>query len=404
MRFFFLFYFHLPSPSSHSLDSDSFTISPQSYNIRPIEQVIPATEHSIVFPKGGKLIFPDSQDANGVVPQAAAWNETFVVPNCGKGSATPDIWIKPRDADRIRPVDRFLQGNYITFASWFTGNYGHFLHDHLPLIAWLREILHPTVKLLLLYHARHEEILEALDPFFVADRIEWIQRRELVQIIGGHFTVLRFEQTPHRTIQTVESLGRWLNEVHPGKRLIGSSRKVIYYSRGGSADTHHGRIVEESHEADVIALIQTKMEENKRPEELIIFNGQKDGETMKIRDQLELFRSASTVIGPHGSGLANVLWMDSNTASASNANAKSTSCSDGPKVLEFLLGPDSAQVHPPCRECRGVPFTRTYYHLFSTIPWVSYNHLLYASNSTVATTYVHLRALGIALDDMWGRK
>ena len=383
--------------------SDSVAISSKSHDLRSIEQVKPTTEYDVVvFPKGGKIIFPYSRDSNDIVPQGAAWNDTFVVPNRGKGSTTPDVWIEPKDTDRFRPVDRILQGNYITFVSWFSGNYGHFLHDHLPVIAWLREILHPTVKLLLLHHPRHEEILKTLDPLFVADRIEWIKRRELVQIRGGKFAVLRFEQTPHRTIQTVESLGRWLNEAQPSKMPLDSSRKIVYYSRGGSADTHHGRVVEESHEADIIALIRAKMEENKRPEELVLFNGQKDRKTMAIRDQFELFRNASTVIGPHGSGLANVLWMDPNTISTSNIT--STNCREGPKILEFLLGPDSAQVHPPCRECKGIPFTRTYYHLFSTIPWVNYNHLLFASNSTAATTYIHLRALAIALDDMWGQK
>lgn len=351
----------------------------------------------VVLSEGAKLLFPFDDD-EGPFPQASAWNEKFVVPNI----STQTIWIDPDDADKDRPADRFLHGNYVTFISWFTGNYGHFLHDHLPVIAWLREYLDPDVKFLLLYHPRHEEILNTVDPTFVRERVEWVQRHELLQINDGTLTVMA-AATPYRNIRPIESLGRWLNDARPATHDT-SKGTIIYYTRGGSSDTQHGRVVEPNHEANIIAAIRAKMAKYNRPEELVIFNGQENGATMAIERQFQLFRSASTVIGPHGSGLANVVWMDASSTPTTKESADrtpSTTCTKRPRILEFLLGPDSAQVHPPCEECEGIPFSRTYYHLFSTIPWVEYNHLLYAGNSTEATTYIDLTALDLALEDMW---
>lgn len=357
----------------------------------------------VVLSKGGKLVF-SNKDTEGNIPQAAAWNETFAVPSNNDSQTFPNVWIKPTEEDRVRPTNRIFQGDSVTFISWFMGNYGHFLHDHLPIIAWLREILSPKVKILLLHHPLHEEILKTVDAQFVNDRVEWVRPQELIQVNDGILATLILKHIPHRTAQTVESLGRWLNEAHHFRRssrnLVDSNRNIIYYTRGGSADTHHGRVVERSHEADIIALIQSKMRECKRSEKFIIFNGQKEGKTMKIQDQFELFRGANTVIGPHGSGLANIVWMNPSAISAQRESA----FAKRPVVLEFLLGPDSAHVHPPCKGCKGLPFTRTYYQLFSTIPWVDYNHLLYAANSTEATTFIDLDTLEMALSNIWCKR
>ena len=408
-----LFPFPLHVRCIFSFLTDNFDSLPRTFDGRDVW--MSRQEHSkddprfIVLSEGAKLLFPLDAD-EGPFPQASAWNEKFVVPNqfgskrltLEESTALP-IWIDPDIADKDRPADRFVHGNYVTFISWFTGNYGHFLHDHLPIIAWLREYLDPEVKFILLYHPRHEEILNTVDPTFVRERVEWIQRQELVQINDGTLTVMAAATTPYRNLRLIESLGRWLNDARPATHDTGKGT-IIYYTRGGSSDTMHGRVVEPNHEADIIAAIRAKMAKYNRPEELVIYNGQENGATMAIERQFELFRSASTVIGPHGSGLANVVWMDASSTPTTKESADrtpSTTCAKRPRILEFLLGPDSTQVQPTCPNCKGNPFSRTYYHLFSTIPWVEYNHLLYAGNSTEATTYIDLTALDLALEDMW---
>eukprot|EP00913_Durusdinium_trenchii_P028877 g27075.t1 len=45
------------------------------------------------------------------------------------------------------------------------------------------------------------------------------------------------------------------------------------------------------------------------PEEIMIFTGKFNGETASFQDQYRIFNSAFLVLGPHGTGLSNILWM-----------------------------------------------------------------------------------------------
>ena len=43
-----------------------------------------------------------------------------------------------------------------------------------------------------------------------------------------------------------------------------------------------------------------------------------------------------------------------------------------------------------------------YSFLFCGLP-MDYHNILYTSESSAATTYIHIEALDLALDDMWGQ-
>lgn len=335
-------------------------------------------------------------------PRAVAWKGEASVPAETTLRHHNKLWKEPTEADEARTVDRTVVGDHIAYVSWFTGNFGHFLHDHLPIIAWLIENVDPEVKFLLLDHPKHREILNIVDANFVENRVVWVQRNELLQVTGT--LTVAATSLPYRNLRPIESLGRWLHRSMPQHHQpTPTERTILYYTRGGSSDTEHGRVVEPQHEADILETIRRGMKKYNRPEKLVVFNGQdSDGHTMSVAKQFELYRSATAVIGPHGSGLANIVWMDpSGTPPTSDTQAEASACAHKPKILEFLLGPDSTQVHPPCSTCEGIPFTRTYYILYSGIPWMDYHHLLYAPNSTEATTYIDLRALESGLDDLW---
>lgn len=354
--------------------------------------------------------------------QASAWDKKSVVTANALPSAdvSGTVWVHPDTPEQGLDVSklpvRTVHGNHVTFTSWFQGNYGHYLHDHLPLIAWLRERVDPDTKFLFFENDRDRASLEFIDPDFVSKRVVWIKPFEIIEVHDGTLTVLA-ASVPSRTLRPIEALGRWLHLSHPPKATYASKqpqlpapsapasapqqakeeKTIIYYTRGGSGDTMHGRVVETQHEADILATIRRAMTKYGRTERLVIFNGQHDGKTMSVPMQFDLFRSATTAIGPHGSGLANVLWMDPSSMSPSS------SCSNRPQILEFLLGPDSIQVHPSGPSTAAEAFARSYYYLYTTIPWVDYHHILYAKNSTEATTYINLRNLELALDAMWGQ-
>jgi len=147
----------------------------------------------------------------------------------------------------------------------------------------------------------------------------------------------------------------------------GRQRSIVFYRRHSNG-TQHGRTMDLAHEAILYKTIVSVMAEFKRPEKLVIFNGEDaHGNQLSFPQQYGVFRDASLVIGPHGAGLANLVWMPPST----------TSCSQGPAVLEFICSKETATVQ---KGCPG----KTHWSLLGGMPWVRYYHLLLAKNSTEA--------------------
>ena len=125
---------------------------------------------------------------------------------------------------------------------------------------------------------------------------------------------------------------RWIHEGHPDSYYPPSQRHVIFHTRAGSTPR---RVVEKEHEKDIVAAIRRTMKRNKIDLPLVTFNGKDElGNTLPLEEQFDIFRRASHIIGPHGSGLANIMWT----------NPYPATCEDRTKVLEFIPGTDSATV------------------------------------------------------------
>ena len=103
----------------------------------------------------------------------------------------------------------------------------------------------------------------------------------------------------------------------------------------------HGRTVDAQLEKAIIQMLRDAIVQQKRPERLIIFNGmvvddKGDEITMPFAQQFDIFNSAILVVGPHGSGLANNVWLASQPAMEGN-------CLQRPSVIEFLDGDAGVQ-------------------------------------------------------------
>lgn len=280
------------------------------------------------------------------------------------------------------------------------------VHDHLPTIAYLRSIIPPTTKMLLVDNKTTRNVLSFIDPEFTRDRIHWINR-DVVYHIKGSLTVSVPLGIPAVSgcCGGFDPMRQWMAEIHPDNP---AKKHVVYYSRGMSTDTHHGRVLERKHEEDVIAHIKAAIAKYGRNEEIVIFTGQKDGKTMPVPDQYNIFRGASTIIGPHGSGLGgNFVW----------ANPFATNCEERTQLLEFIPGQESAQVQNLYASYVStrltdslVLFRRLLTRLlklkFGQIrKWpFSYHNILYTKESTSQTTYINIQDLDDALEAMWGGK
>ena len=296
-----------------------------------------------------------------------------------------------------------VHGNTVVYFSWASDNFGHFFHDCVLVLAWMKYAFPNAKNFVLPDFPRPREIIGFLDPDF-ASKVIWLLPQDFewkwhhdakpydsLRVEDGTLTVVGDGwYHPRKNDLYYPYLRKWMSEAVSETRPqpdTHAPRKVIYYSRGGhighTGGTMHGRVLDPQQELDVLAMIEGKLKQYGRDEEVVVFNGfNKDGTFMPIEQQYATFRFASSVIGPHGSGLANLLWTE----------PFPQSCSERVKVVEFIPGRDSAVVQ---QEFRG------YLDVMWGLP-IEWHAVTYASNSTMATTYLRLQDLESALDAMWG--
>jgi len=317
--------------------------------------------------------------------ESSAWNPNSPTTEYLHNMMPSSGWVQPTVKHVDLPVKEVLEeGDWVGFSSWFIGNYGHFVHDHLPTISFLRSVVPKTTKFLLVDSKVTRMVLKALDPDFYENRIKWIERDEVYEIKGNLTVALRNSfQITIGCCGAFDPMRRWMAEAHPE---LPEKRTILYYTRGGSSDTTHGRVLEPEHERQILEHIRAKMAQHNIQEELVIFNGRdtEHNRTLPVETQYEIFRAARTIIGPHGSGLGgNYAWT----------NPYPTNCADRTQLLEFIPGTDSAVV-------QTYAFT-TYYATIRKWP-LDYHNILYTAESSYLTTYVNLDDLDHALDYMWG--
>ena len=278
-----------------------------------------------------------------------------------------------------------VSGPHVFFLSWFTGNYGHFLVDHMPSIAWLREQVSSDTRFLLLNNALTQTLLKWFDVDFY-NRIEWISEGQLVQVKGDLMVLNRTDyKNTHPTL--ISSFHRWSESRAPF--LIPGPKKqtrtsIVYYSRGGQS-TFHGRVVDKLHEQEILKLIRQYMKKHHRSEELVVFDGYLNGTVMSFQQQYELMQSASVLIGPHGAGMCNSVFLAAGD------------CAHRPKMLEFTCGWSEN-----CLVQDGGAL-RSSYFLQASAPWLEYHQVKYdATLSTERKTFVDLDSFELALDVVLG--
>ena len=285
-----------------------------------------------------------------------------------------------RSPEKKPGVTRILTGNFYQYHTWFPGNYGHFIHDELPVIAFLKSRLSGSDRILLRYSKLSEAWLKWFDHGFER-KVVWMNADDTL-FINGTLTTLHANYLPNRNPYFIEYLKLWIGEK---QSPAFQQATVIYYSRSGSRDTKHNRIMDSKNEAAIIETIKSAMLQYKRHEKLVVYNGIENGKTMSYENQFNLFRSATTLIGPHGSGMANSMWM------IGGMNAKIASR----QVIEFLPGKGSKHVQKRV-------YSKTYYNLSAGLSPIDYHHVPFTQDSTSQFTRIDLDDLKLALNAIWG--
>ncbi|CAJ1363005.1 unnamed protein product [Effrenium voratum] len=239
--------------------------------------------------------------------------------------------------------------------------FGHILHDVLPMIVWVAT-RYPGVQIAILRDVKGtlESFLQWLDAdlaqmvTLVPSGAAVCAMNDVLMMIPGE-EVLRPEQLRIPALMT--SLRGFVFQ----RKQLQQVDKVIYYQRIRGA-TSHGRLFSEADSMQLVNLARGALRAQNKSDQIVVFNGTQNGVPMTFEEQYRLFSSAYLAFGPHGTGLSNVLWM------------QATDCLSRPAVIEFMCSLDTSKM----RGCfvqvgkRKLPRPMTYWRLHGGAPWVRY--------------------------------
>lgn len=295
--------------------------------------------------------------------------QCFLLPGC-KSTGERD-WNLYRDTGR-KEIDstQTFNGNWLFFPAWQPDNYSHVITDNLPYLHYfldqVREKHGPDVKLML-PHGHPLKNIIGIDLELYKNTI-WLRNNRKFIINGNLITTTPIKYPCVMYTKMQPSYVNWLDRVLPSVDKI---ENVIYYSRTNAG---HGRALAPENEAKIIDCIKHKMKEMKIPGKLIIFTGNKVG----VHEQINTFRSAHTIIGPHGTGIVNYMWTCSNTRKAPV------------NLLEFICDDETSYIQ---HEYNG-------YHHVSPGANVNWGHVIYTALSTKYKTYVDVNHVGYAIEKL----
>lgn len=325
-----------------------------------------------VIPEGEFVLWGSPE--RGILELSAFNSDTIIEGTKWNGFVYSNRWrfVSPKNKD-FRSIKKtmVLEGDRVAFVGPNFEVFAHFFLDSIGYIAYLREVMPLHMRFIFAdVKGSTQRRLETIDPEF-AKRVDWIQCQRArdcgfdVKIRNGNLLVLR-PLSSLRHMDLLFKARKWILQKHPPKPKSLQERTIVYYTRN-SKNAGHGRAMDLEQEAIMIDLLKHNMLRYGRTEKLVIFDG-----VMSMQDQIDLFQSANIVVGAHGGGLANLIFL-----------LPVDSCSSRPKVLEFIPNSLTPDIQ------RGT-LGKTYYNLYSSCPWAEYHHILYVPPSTEEVTYIDL--------------
>jgi hypothetical protein len=158
-------------------------------------------------------------------------------------------------------------------------------------------------------------------------------------------------------------------------------------------EAKNNRILDLTQEAEVIRRIHNAMIRHNRDYDLVIFDGSridpltKQRRLVTVSEQFALFRSAQTIIGPHGTGLgANLVWID----------PAPRDCVNRVQLLEII----GRGVNGWSGVERGDLYLSHYPFVRGLA--INYHVLLQLENSKSNEIFIDLDMIDEFLDDVWG--
>ena len=84
-----------------------------------------------------------------------------------------------------------IQGNVAVMFGFFPSNFGHILHDNVPLLAYLKSIVLDDTKFLLPNTRKYKDLITFIDPEFI-QHVHFYDPNEVITVQDGTLTVVNF--------------------------------------------------------------------------------------------------------------------------------------------------------------------------------------------------------------------
>lgn len=234
----------------------------------------------------------------------------------------------------------------------FPDNYGHCLHDVIPMLLSIdKESQYQKI-----YTTGTPLILKIIEAFKIKfNKVEFIKMGEVINQKFKHFTIRNHNAYHKRDANKTRLIKQGINDFIKNNIKTEINNRLIYCTRNTSSDAKHGRMMNHENEKEIVDMLKNYC--IKKNLIFTMFNGQENGETMSHIKQLKLFNEARVVVGPHGSAMANVIYLNPENS---------------PKICEFCSGTE-VQVH-------GGIFNKHYNFLFGYLFEEIYKYYLIPFN------------------------
>jgi hypothetical protein len=259
----------------------------------------------------------------------------------------------------------------------FCNNYGHCLHDVLPKIMYADN--DPSYDIVL---SSWTPLLDSLVNLY---NIKFKRVKLVKDTMSIEFKKLTYENHPAYHLRRIETtrLVKQAIDQYILKNINDKPRnRLIYCTRNTSSDiagldTGEPRLMSNDNEEKILSILKQYCTENNL--NFTLFNGQEDGVTMKHEKQLKLFNEAKIVVGPHGSAISNIIYLN-----------PENDC----KVCEFCSGTE-VQVH-------GGIFNKNYNFLYGYLfdDFLDYYLIPFTKESTPSLTSIDINNLKQFLEEI----
>ena len=268
-----------------------------------------------------------------------------------------------------------LSGKFCLFGSWWTGHYGHTLHDNLPIYEKLKKELPNDVTFLIPNYGVTKELLLLLSDEW-ATRIKEFKLKQNYEIDGEVFFF------------PMDNIGSYWHGIQHHRQAIRDTlckqeievtkEQIVFCPREG--DNRNGRGNSKEDQEEIIKIIE-KVAKNNGGKYKIFRH--KEHPTPAL--QKEFFKDATIILGVHGTAMTNMLWA-SRLCSYTQKPLQVIECvglTDAYKDIEgFQVGNDMG-----------------YYSQFNNGMNVSWTHLFYHPiNGTFENVRVDLQQIEYVLE------